>query len=102
MATACNRVLLAGTLARDAEMRYTARGDSIARITLSIARPDDPKADDRIPLEIRGPLTVKVEGIRRGRAVLVEGRIRIGSTTLSSGRTGRAPVVEVTRLSLLD
>jgi single-strand DNA-binding protein len=79
-----NKVILAGNLTRDPELRYTPKGTAIARIGLAINRRF--AGEDGQPREETTFVDVDAFGkqaetigqyLRKGRPILIEGRLRL-------------------------
>ena len=84
-----NKVILAGRLARDPEVRYTQSGKAVASFSLAVnrrvGRGQDPQADF-IPI-VAWEKTAEVVGqyLAKGSQVLVEGRMQIRSYEAQDG-----------------
>jgi len=79
-----NRVILAGNLTRDPEVRYTPKGTAIAKITLAINRTwktDSGESKEEVTFVDIDAFGKQAETIgkylRKGRPLLVEGRLRL-------------------------
>jgi len=90
-----NRVLLSGRLTRDPDRRYAQDGTAVTSFTLAFNR--HYRARDGSPAEHSGFVTVMTyqrlaevcaQYLRKGGAVLVEGRLQMRQWTGSDGRTG--------------
>ena len=84
-----NKVILAGRLARDPEVRYTQSGKAVASFSLAVnrrvGRGQEPQADF-IPI-VAWEKTAEVVGqyLAKGSQVLVEGRMQIRSYEAQDG-----------------
>mgnify|MGYP000366379405 CR=1 FL=1 len=85
MSRGYNRVVLMGNLARDPDVRFTPTKQKVARITVAIGRQWKNKVTgelqshtDFVPVAVWGPQADVCERyLRKGRPVLVEGRISV-------------------------
>lgn len=81
-----NKVILMGNLTRDPEVKYTPKGTAIANIGLAVNRVYSNDAGEKqeevtfIDVEIWGR-TAEIAGeyLRKGRPVLIEGRLKLDS-----------------------
>jgi single-strand DNA-binding protein len=78
-----NKVILAGNLTRDPELRYTPKGTAVAQITLAISRTWKSESGESkeevsfVDIEIWGrQAEVIAQYMRKGRPLLVEGRLK--------------------------
>jgi single-strand DNA-binding protein len=78
-----NRVILAGNLTRDPEMRYTPKGQAIAKITLAVNRSYTTETGEKreevsfIDCDAFGKQAETLSTyMKKGRPLLVEGRLR--------------------------
>ncbi len=78
-----NKVILAGRLTRDPELRYTPKGTAIARIGLAISRVYTPEGGERkeevtfVDVDAFGrPAEVIGQYFKKGRPILIEGRLK--------------------------
>lgn len=78
-----NKVILAGNLTRDPEMRYTPKGTAVARITLAVNRTYATETGEKkeevsfVDVEAWGrQAEVISQYMKKGRPLLVEGRLR--------------------------
>ena len=126
MSRGYNRVVLMGNLARDPDVRFTPTKQKVARITVAIGRQWKNKVTgelqshtDFVPVAVWGPQADVCERyLRKGRPVLVEGRISVrdfddlktgqrrcsaqgaGTTTSSTAEaTSRAPEADSSSIS---
>lgn len=81
-----NKVILAGNLTRDPELRYTPNGSAIAKIGLAINRTwRDQSGEQRtdttfVDVDAFGKQAETIsQYLRKGRPILVEGRLRLDS-----------------------
>ncbi|HEU5071336.1 MAG TPA: single-stranded DNA-binding protein [Verrucomicrobiae bacterium] len=81
-----NKVILAGNLTRDPELRYTPKGTAVARITLAVNRvfggEDGQKKEEVsfIDVEVWGRQAEVIgQYMKKGRPLLVEGRLKLDS-----------------------
>ena len=79
-----NRVILAGNLTRDPELRYTPKGSAVAKIGLAVNRTWKNEAGESkeevtfIDIEAWGrQAEVIAQYMRKGRPLLVEGRLKL-------------------------
>jgi len=78
-----NKVILAGTLTRDPELRYTPKGTAVARITLAVNRTwkgEDGQSKEEVSfvdVDVWGrQAEVIAQYMKKGRPLLVEGRLK--------------------------
>ena len=78
-----NRVILAGNLTRDPELKYTPKGTAVARLTLAINRNYASETGERkeevsfVDVEAWGKQAeVLSQYMKKGRPLLVEGRLK--------------------------
>lgn len=78
-----NKVILAGNLTRDPELRYTPKGTAVARITLAVNRTytgeDGQKKEEVsfVDVDVWGrQAEVIAQYMKKGRPLLVEGRLK--------------------------
>lgn len=92
-----NKVILAGNLTRDPEVRYTPKGTAIARIGLAINRRFT--GEDGQPREETTFVDVDAFGkqaetigqyLRKGRPILIEGRLRLSQWDDPATKTKRS------------
>ncbi|HEX3857900.1 MAG TPA: single-stranded DNA-binding protein [Verrucomicrobiae bacterium] len=79
-----NKVILMGNLTRDPELRYTPKGNAIAKIGLAVNRVWTNEAGEKkedvtfIDVEVWGRTAENVgQYMRKGRPILVEGRLKL-------------------------
>ncbi|WP_302487213.1 single-stranded DNA-binding protein [uncultured Megamonas sp.] len=85
-----NKVILAGRLVRDPEVRYTQTGKAVASFTLAVnrrfSRSADQQTADFIPIVVWDKLAeVCGNNLVKGSQVLIEGRIQIRSYDAQDG-----------------
>ena len=85
-----NKVILAGRLVRDPELRYTQTGKAVASFTLAVNRRfshnNDQQTADFIPIVVWDKLAeVCSKHLFKGSQVLTEGRIQIRSYDAQDG-----------------
>jgi len=87
-----NKVILMGNLARDPEVRYTTSNQAIAKLTVAVNRVSKNRSGevqeqvDFIPVVVFGNQAENCERyLRKGSAVLVEGRMQVRNYETSSG-----------------
>jgi len=92
LARGFNKVILMGNLARDPEIRYTASKQAVARLTVAVGRQwkgrngELQNQTDFIPIVVWGNQAENCERyLRKGRPVLVEGRMQVRSYEDKSG-----------------
>jgi single-strand DNA-binding protein len=93
MARGFNKAIIIGNLARDPEIRYTASGTAVARLVVAVNRQwrgqngEAHEEVDFIPAVVWGSQAENCDRyLRKGRPVLVEGRISVRSY---EGRDGQ-------------
>ena len=79
-----NKVILAGNLTRDPELRYTPKGQAIARLGMAINRTWKSEAGETkeevtfVDVDVWGrPAEVIAQYCKKGRPLLVEGRLKL-------------------------
>jgi single-strand DNA-binding protein len=79
-----NKVILAGNLTRDPELRYTPKGTAVARITLAVNRNYTTETGEKkeevsfVDVEVWGrQAEVIAQYMKKGRPLLVEGRLKL-------------------------
>lgn len=82
-----NKVILAGRLTKDPEVRYTQTGVAVASFTLAVNRRfSKEKAADFIPIVVWDKIAEVVgNNLVKGSQVLIEGRIQIRSYDAQDG-----------------
>lgn len=83
-----NKVILAGRLTKDIEMRYTQTGKAIARFILSVNRKDKEKQQaDFIPIIVWNKLAeICSKYLTKGSQILVEGHLQIRDYVAQDGK----------------
>ena len=78
-----NKVILAGNLTRDPELRYTPKGTAVARITLAVNRTFTAEGGEKkeevsfVDVDVWGrQAEVISQYMKKGRPLLVEGRLK--------------------------
>jgi len=78
-----NRVILAGNLTRDPELRYTPKGTAVAKITLAINRTWRDESNQTheevtfVDVDVFGRQAETIaQYLKKGRPILVEGRLK--------------------------
>jgi len=78
-----NKVILAGNLTRDPELRYTPKGTAVTRITLAVNRTYSTETGEKkeevsfVDVDVWGrQAEVLSQYMRKGRPLLVEGRLK--------------------------
>ena len=81
-----NKVILVGNLTRDPELRYTPKGTAIAKIGLAVNRVWRSESGEQreettfVDVDVFGRTAENVgQYMRKGRPILVEGRLRLDS-----------------------
>src|SRR5512141_607462 len=79
-----NKVILAGNLTRDPELRYTPKGQAVARLTLAVSRTWKSETGETkeevafVDIDAWGrQAEVISQYMKKGRPLLVEGRLRL-------------------------
>jgi single-strand DNA-binding protein len=79
-----NKVILVGNLTRDPELRYTPKGTAVAKIGLAVNRVWTTETGDKkeevtfVDVDVFGRTAENVaQFMRKGRSILVEGRLRL-------------------------
>jgi len=78
-----NKVIIAGNLTRDPELRYTPKGTAVARITLAVNRTFSSEGGEKkeevsfVDVDVWGrQAEVIAQYMKKGRPLLVEGRLK--------------------------
>lgn len=81
-----NKVILAGNLTRDPELRYTPKGTAVARITLAVNRTWKSESGESkeevtfVDVDVWGRQAEVIgQYMKKGRPLLVEGRLKLDS-----------------------
>lgn len=108
MARGYNRVILLGNLARDPELKYTPSGQPVTKFTIAVNRTytsrDGAQVDevDFIPIVVWGKQAESCsQYLTKGRAVLVEGRLRVRSYETQDGQRRRTFEVVALRVQFI-
>ena len=79
-----NKVILAGNLTRDPELRYTPKGTAVAKLGLAVNRSWTPETGEKreeatfVDVDAFGKQAEVIsQYLRKGRSLLVEGRLRL-------------------------
>ncbi len=106
MARGFNKVVIMGNLARDPEIRYTATKQAVAKLTVAVGHQYKGKSGeivdqtDFIPVVVWGSQAENCERyLKKGRPVLVEGRLQVRSYETKEGE--KRYVTEVVSQSVL-
>lgn len=103
-----NIVILMGRTTKDIDLRYTAQSNMpVARFTLAVDRPytkqGEEKKTDFIPCVAFGRLAENLEKyIRKGRRIVIEGRINVDSYDRDDGSKGYSTSIIVERFHFAD
>jgi len=81
-----NKVIIAGNLTRDPELRYTPKGTAVARITLAVNRTYSTESGEKkeevtfVDVDVWGRQAEVIgQYMKKGRPLLVEGRLKLDS-----------------------
>lgn len=84
-----NKVILAGRLTKDPEVRYTQTGIAVARFNLAVNRrmsKDGQQQADFIPIVVFNKLAeICGNHLAKGRQIIMAGRIQVSSYTVQDG-----------------
>jgi single-strand DNA-binding protein len=102
-----NLVILMGRTTKDIDLRYTAKSMPVARFTLAVDRPytkqGEEKKTDFISCVAFGRLAENLEKyIRKGRRIVIEGRIQVYSYDRDDKSKGYRTSVIVERFHCAD
>jgi len=102
-----NIVILMGRTVKDIDLRYTAKSMPVARFTLAVDRPytkqGEEKKTDFISCVAFGRLAENLEKyIRKGRRIVIEGRIQVDSYDRDDGSKGYSTSIIVERFHFAD
>lgn len=102
-----NRVILIGRLVRDPEYRSTPEGTTLARMTIAVNRVRNRETGERqtdfIDLVAwRQQAEFAINYLKKGRLIMVEGRLQVRDWLSPQGERRRAYEVMVDRLAGLD
>jgi single-strand DNA-binding protein len=103
-----NKVLLIGHLGRDAEVRYTAKGDAVASFSLATTEHWKDKQGNRQErtewhrVDLWGKLAESVgQYLTKGKAVFVEGKIETEEWTDKDGQKRKTPKIRAHQVQLM-
>src|ERR1700709_2121637 len=81
-----NKVIIAGNLTRDPELRYTPKGTAVPRITLAVNRTYSTETGEKkeevtfVDVDVWGRQAEVIgQYMKKGRPLLVEGRLKLDS-----------------------
>lgn len=105
--TMFNRVVLVGRLTKDPELRYTANGVARTTFTLAVDRPytrqDGQRQTDFLPVVVwNKPAEVCALHLKKGRLVLVDGRVETRAFENNEGQRIRVTEIIGERIRFLD
>lgn len=107
MRNALNEVFLIGNLARDPDLRYTQTGVAVMKITVAVnqtwrnAQGEQQEKTHWIDVETWREQAEALQNLRKGDAVLVQGRIKNESWTDKDGNKRNNTKIEATRVEAL-
>jgi single-strand DNA-binding protein len=106
MAASYNRVILAGSLVRDPEIRYTSSGAGVTKFRIAVnPNKRDPKPEDTLFVDI---VAWEKLGetcntyLKKGKACLVEGRLSIRQYDDKEGNKRQATEVVINAMQMLS
>lgn len=109
MAKGFNKVVIMGNLARDPEIRYTASKTAVAKITVAVGHKFKSKTGALVDQTDFIPVVVWDKGaencekfLRKGRPVLVEGRLQVRSYETKEGEKRYATEVVASNVVFLS
>ena len=104
-----NKVILAGRLARDPEVRYTQSGKAVATLTLAVSRRFSRNASDQQPTADFIPIVaweklaeICGNNLIKGSQILVEGRMQVRSYDAQDGSKRYVTEVVADEIEFLD
>lgn len=102
-----NKIVLIGNLTEDPEMRFTADGSAITKYKIAVNRPKKSDGSDSgtdfMPIVCFGRLAeVSGEYLKKGKMVLVEGRIQNRSYDTAEGQTRWVTEIVANEMKMLD
>ncbi|OGC34289.1 hypothetical protein A2311_01150 [candidate division WOR-1 bacterium RIFOXYB2_FULL_48_7] len=97
-----NKSILAGRLVADPEVRYTSGEMAVASFRLAINNGKDKEADFINCVAFNGLAKVCGEYLKKGRLIVVEGRLNIRSYENKEGQKKSSTEVIVNELHMLD
>lgn len=102
-----NKIIVIGNLTADPEMRFSVDGSAVTKFRLAVQRPA--KSDgtesgvDFIPVVTFGRLAeISGEYLKKGKPVLIDGRIQVKSYTGTDGQTKWSTEVVAASMKMLD
>ena len=96
------KIIVAGNLGRDPEMRYFESGRVKTTFSLAVNRPTKERETDWFDIEIWGrQAEIAGEYVRKGSLIGVEGRLDFNKWTDDQGEKQERPVIKGTNLRLL-
>jgi single-strand DNA-binding protein len=103
-----NSVIISGRLTRDVDLRYTATGTAVAKLSLALDRrvqkdgnwESETSYIDVIVWEQKA--TACAEYLTKGSAVLVEGRLQTRSYTGNDGKNNKITEIQSSRVHFLE
>lgn len=102
-----NKIVIVGNLTADPEMRFTVDGSAVTKYRLAVNRPKRSDGADSgvdfVPVVCFNRLgEIAGEYLKKGRKVLVEGRIQVRSYTTAEGVTKWSTEVVASNMVILD
>ena len=104
-----NKVILAGRLARDPEVRYTQSGKAVATLTLAVSRRFSRNASDQQPTADFIPIVaweklaeICGNNLIKGSQILVEGRMQVRSYDAQDGSKRYVTEIVADEVEFLD
>ncbi len=105
-----NKVLLAGRLTRDPELRYLPSGTPLCKMGLAVSRTykaaDGERKEETLFIDVttwKGTAEYCGENLRKGRPIIVEGRLKTDAwEDKSTGEKRSKIVMDVFRVQTLD
>jgi single-strand DNA-binding protein len=103
MAASFNRVILAGNLTRDPEIRYTQSGKSVTKFTLAVNNPRNKEETTFVDIIAWDRLGETCNTyLKKGSNALVEGRLVIRSYDDKDGNKRKATEVVIDNMQMLS
>lgn len=103
---AFNKVILIGRLVRDAEVKYTQSGTTVAQFTMAVNRPvakGEQKEADFIACVVFGKLAETIGNYtQKGSKILVEGRLQVRNYENKEGKKVYVSEVIVNGMEFLE
>lgn len=99
-----NRVILVGRLTKDPELKYTPSGMQVARFSIAVnrVRSKNDEVDFFNIVAFQKLAEICVQYLKKGKLVLVEGRIQIRNYTTQDGQKRTATEIIMENLQMLD